>query len=416
MKQTPTSATSLTLQIHHFSKDKNNELISKIVNPDIQKLIVLTIFININNFILNPIKESAIKTNDYNELYNRTLDILIDLYDNHIVDNINENDIDNYFNILINSFDRKNNNNNFDITFIDKSTVMLIYEHLIKDFQYYSLMNKYLAGSLDRTIIMFMPIFLLVRQYFSNNNYDYSIYYIDRKMNMLLSIKNIDLLVEELKKQTANDLNMIKNLNTTYTPFIDKVIGKISGNTINQYLVSDFNIRRIMVLTDYVFCIYLKNTIQSKDMLSDYENALMNKLSYMTNILTANNFPVIMNNRNKNTYIDLIVNLISQSDYVIYTKILDNNITNYSRISNVFNKKLNKIYPYIFRNGNIEEFSPKLRNIAATFFMLYAFLCLKIEVLKNNNKFLIVLLNEYIKNVKTYIVNIYEIKQILGIN
>jgi len=304
MNQTPTSATSLNLQLHHFSKDKNTELISKIVNPDIQKLIVLSVFISINNFILKPIKETPIKTEDYNELYNKTLDILTDLYQRYIVDKINEFDIENYFNVLVNSFNPKKNNN-FDIELMDEDTVLLIYDHLVKDFQYYFLMNKYLDGSLENSIIMFMPIFLLIQQYFVKKDYDRSIYYIDSKKNKLLSIRNIDLLVEELKKQTFNDLNMIKNLNTTYTPFVEKVIGKISSNTVNQYYVHNFFIKRIMVLNDYVFCVYLKNIILSKPNLSDYENTLINKLTYMTNILTANNFPVIFNNTNKNDYINV---------------------------------------------------------------------------------------------------------------
>jgi hypothetical protein len=414
------SIKNVELQLHHFSEENIDIFLSSLqnLNDDIKRIIIFSIFINIYHFIFNPLKNtinfniqkgSIPLSNNYSNLYKRTYNILSYLYNKvNIFDDIN---INLYCSLISNLYN--DNTYMINIDNVNYTHIKLLYHHFSKDFEYYYLINKVYTNNLNVFMMSFMPIIKILSIYSNKENLEnglFSFLY-DSQINKLRQIFDESYILQ-LKSELTNNLNMFKYSNLSVNLNFEKILNK----NINDYNIPNFTIQKMSVLSDYIILSRFKDIYSKNNNLSIYDSKFINKVNQNLDMLTPTKFPIIFSYKEKRSFFNFILLLIRNTNINENINLLTNEKINYIRTNTLFNNKYDNIlYPYIFRYGTIEQYSFQLRNIIAFYFMLNGLLCLKNELLNNNNIFLIRILTEYIRNVKLYITDLNEISTILNI-
>ena len=412
---------NITLQLRHFSITNIKKLFDILNNDNTisesdKDTLVLTLFINLSNFIYKPIKYNLYYNirNGINEkpLFNKlkveaeeNLLYLYDFFKNSLV----EDKIKAYIDLLNNLY---TNESSTDININNPLLIDFIYDHFVKDMEYYILINSN-VNDWRICLTSFMPMLKILKKYYSNSVCKQFI--LNTQIIKLKELFNLSDL-NYLKIKLLDDLNIIKNFNyITFTNY-NKILSK-KQNTELYYNIQSYSIRKIVVLTDYIITNCYKNLLQKNKISSPEYNNFLTKIDKQLEILSPKNFPIIFQYNECKLFLDFIMSILKDPLVTTLNSLpYNNSIENsYIKITNLYNNRSNDLFPYIFRYGIIEHYSPVLRNTVYLYFKIIALLCLKLENNTRKNKFIIKILETYIEKIKNHIIDINEFKNILNI-
>jgi len=413
---------NVTLQLHHFSVTNIKKLFDILDNDNTiseydKDTLVLTLFINLSNFIYKPIKYNLYYnlSNGINEtpLFNtlkveaeKQLLYLYDLFKNSLV----EDKIKAYIDLLNNLY---TDESSADIHINNPLLIDFIYNHFFKDMEYYILFNSNI-NDWRICLTSFMPMLKILKKHYSNNVCKQFILNTQIiKLKELFTPSDLNY----LKIKLSDDLNIIKNFNyITFTDY-NKILTK-KQNTELYYFIQSYSIRKIVILTDYIITNCYKNLLQKNEITSSEYNNFLTKIDNQLEILSPKNFPLIFQYNERKLFLNFIISILKDPLVNTLNSLPYNNSIkdSYIKVTNLYNNKTsNDLFPYIFRYGIIEHYSPVLRNTVSLYFMITALLCLKLENNTRKNKSIMKILEIYIKKIKIYIIDINEFKNILNI-
>jgi len=426
---------NLELQIHHFSESNITDIF-ELMNKDdtitqrTKDVIAITIFINVSNFIYKPIKNilynntrNGVSNNrqTYSRLKGEVENILKYLY--KLCDSsFTENNISMYINLLN---DLYINDSPINININNPSVISFIYNHFIKDMDYYLLSNNSVKHVLT-CATSFMPMIKVLESYYTNLNDNCRLFKLNAQTTKLRAVFD-PLDINTLKNKLTNDINNIKNFNLIIFENYEKILSKTQKNhNLDLYNVS-YSLRKIVVLMDYIILSRFKKLLLAQSTnLSVQEENFLNKINVQLDVLSPSKFPKIFTSNERKSFFELVTNILKEPidknlNRLPYDRSMDNS---YRAITSLYNNRgENDLFPYIFRYGVIEHYSPVLRPVVALYFMMASLLCLKyVSTRPSRNTeriysdgserahpfFITKVLSEFAANAKTYISDTVE--------